>query len=307
MRIHSWRALSLTVSVLMSLGLYAQLDSVQFMNGTFYAEWHEVESDHLIVIIPGSGPIDRNGNAGGKGGNSLKYLADSLNLLGISTLNTDKYASAHSRIDTSLQIGYDDFIGLANEWLKKARASGYEDITLLGHSQGSLTALLLGDSTGVDRVISLCGAGRKINEVLVDQLTQQFPPSQMPPIQAAFDSIGMGLQPKSPNVFLNSMFAPQNVQFLISWAAHDPCEAIAKLNCPVAIIQGETDIQVTLKEANRLQDCQLEAEYLFIKGMGHMLKTAPGMRITALNYYDRPDLPLHPELAKTIVNFITSN
>lgn len=283
----------------------AQVDSVSYNHGTFYGEWHWAEQGApLVIILPGSGPIDRNGNGPSEAGNSLLYLADSLNAHGISTLNTDKYSASTSRFDTERAVSYDNFIELGEVWVSKANDMGYTDITVLGHSQGALTALLLADRPEVDRVISLCGAGRKINQILADQLTSQFPEESHDAIRAAFDTLGMGTRAKSPHILLSSMFTEQNADFVISWAKYDPCEVIRNVSVPVAIIDGSTDIQVNTSEADRLVSCAPSSSRTTVEGMGHMLKNAPSSRMLALQYYNNPQLPLSSGLAGIIAEFI---
>ena len=82
---------------------------------------------------------------------------------------------------------------------------------------------------------------------------------------------------------------------------------IAKLKIPVMIIQGTTDIQVSMDDANRLARALPKAKLVKIEGMNHILKPAPADRQMNIATYTQPDLPLKKELAASITPFILSN
>lgn len=290
--------------LLLTLTTFAQDVTINTPYGDYGAAWHRVEGSSLAIVIPGSGMVDRNGNSGNIQGNSLLYLADSLNLHGISTLNTDKLNASPEQFPSDSILEYSVFIDLVSRWIEVAVDSGYQDISLIGHSQGALTALALGNHPDVERVISLCGAGRRINDILYTQLTEQIPAQFHEGIQADFDSIRMGFSPKPSHFILMSILSEPNMAFVRSWDSYDPCEVIAQVEKPVLILSGTTDIQVAQSEADRLAECNTNAELVNIEGMGHMLKRVPGSRVLATRYYGRADLPLHAELGPAIANFI---
>lgn len=298
---------SLLALVLASTLCHSQIVEISNANGTFHGEWRIANAKSVVIVIPGSGAIDRDGNSGSMQGNDLAYLADSLHKHGFSVLTTDKMNAAASSVSETADVRFEDFISLASDWVNVAVDSGYSNITVIGHSQGALTALELAKNVNVKRVISLCGAGRPINEVLKDQYAQQIPEPYISKIGAALDSLHDGYFPESPHFAVNSLFAPGNREFLASWMSFDPCESIAAAKKPVLIIGGSTDIQVLQEEGDRLAECNPDAEYVIIEGMGHMLRKAPGARMLALSYYGRPDLPLHSELTTTIVDFLQKN
>ena len=52
-------------------------------------------------------------------------------------------------------------------------------------------------------------------------------------------------------------------------AWHDPCRAIAAINCPVMLIQGTNDTTVPVSESEDLRRARPDARYLVIEGAGH--------------------------------------
>jgi hypothetical protein len=103
---------------------------------------------------------------------------------------------------------------------------------------------------------------------------------------------------------LMPLFRPSVQPYMISWFKYDPQKEIVKLKKPVLIVQGTTDIQVTVADANRLQAAKPDAKMVQIEGMNHVLKAAEADRMKNIQTYSQPDLPLHPELAPAIVSFI---
>jgi fermentation-respiration switch protein FrsA (DUF1100 family) len=91
---------------------------------------------------------------------------------------------------------------------------------------------------------------------------------------------------------------------MISWIKYDPQVEIAKLNKSCLIVQGTTDIQVSVDDAKRLQAAKPDAKMVLIEGMNHILKNAEADKMKNMLTYREPDLPLHIELIPAISAFI---
>ena len=124
----------------------------------------------VAVIIPGSGPTDRNGdNPLGVTGGNLRLLAEGLAEQGVATLRIDKRGIAESAaagLDES-KLRFDDYAADAHAWAAEAASrTGAPCAWLIGHSEGALVALKAvagGDdpeSSKVCGLILLAGAGR---------------------------------------------------------------------------------------------------------------------------------------------------
>lgn len=302
---------AILVIILASLSaslLHAQDVQIENELGIFKAHWNIANGESAIVIIPGSGPVDRFGNAGSMKGNNLAYLSDSLQSRGISVLSTDKLFAEESLPSNTDSLIFEDFVTLANSWVDVAKDSGYKHVYVMGHSQGSLTAMILGNRRDdLAGVISLCGAGQRIHEILKVQLAVQFPPDQMEGIRAALDSVAMGESPKSPSPLLVGMFNERQYPFLKSWMDQDPCEYARNIQCPLLILTGENDIQVSVSEGELLYNCNPNAQNVVIPTMGHMLKKSVKIRMLALQDYGKAERPVLHELPETIDSFIQSH
>ncbi len=99
----------------------------------------------VILIIPGSGPTDRNGNNAMMKNNSLKMLGDTLARNRISSLRIDKRGIGQSHIQgfKETAIRFDDFVQDAVRWIEKLKKDRrFSKIIVAGHSQGVLVGLL---------------------------------------------------------------------------------------------------------------------------------------------------------------------
>ena len=76
------------------------------------------------------------------------------------------------------------------------------------------------------------------------------------------------------------------------------------MKIPAMIIQGTTDLTVTVDNAEKLKKAKSEAQLLIIKGMNHILKDAPADEDKNMDTYSQPDLPLSAALVPGIVDFI---
>jgi len=76
------------------------------------------------------------------------------------------------------------------------------------------------------------------------------------------------------------------------------------LRMPVLIVQGTTDVQVSLADAKRLVEGNPGARLLLIDGMNHVLKTVPNERDKQVSSYSDPTLPVNPELVSAIGKFV---
>lgn len=268
-----------------------------------------------VVILPGSGPTDRNGdNPLGVKGATYRLLAEALAARGVTTLRMDKrgmFASAGAAADANAVTVADLAID-AEAWAAKLKAeSGAKCVWLLGHSEGGLVALLAG-RYGKD----LCGlilvstGGRNYGDVLVAQIeaNPRNPPEIRQATARAVAALKAGdrVDPATlPAPLGQQLFHPAIQGFLIEMFRHDPARLLAAYGKPVLILQGETDLQITPEDARILAAAQPKAKLALLPGVNHVLKAAPADRAANLAIYADPSLPLAPGVAETIVAFVT--
>ena len=99
----------------------------------------------VVLIIPGSGPTDRDGNSPfGIRAGPYRLMAEGLGAKGISTVWIDKrgmFGSAGAVPDANA-VTIDDYVEDIQAWVKVIREATETDcVWLLGHSEGGLVAL----------------------------------------------------------------------------------------------------------------------------------------------------------------------
>lgn len=265
----------------------------------------------VVLIIAGSGPTDRDGNSKMLPGanNSLKLFASGLAAHGIASLRYDKRGIAASAATVSKEedVRFDDFVADASAWIRKLRADKrFSTVTVAGHSEGSLIGMIAAREAGADGYISLEGAGRKPAQIILEQLAPQVPPDMLATTRHLMERIEAGAPPDTTTVppMLMSLFRPSVRPYMVSWFKYDPAVEIGKLKIPALIVQGTTDIQTSMTDANALAAGYPAGRLLTIDGMNHVLKTAPADRGAQMAVYSDPTLPVVPRLIDETVAFV---
>lgn len=263
-------------------------------------------SKMVALIIAGSGPTDRDGNNLAMKNNSLKMIAAELAKNGIASLRYDKRGIGNSKTIgfKEADIRFENYVNDAKEWviyLKKELK--FSNIVVIGHSEGSLIGMIVAQDKAVSKYVSVAGAGQPADKIIREQLKNQ-PPSVTIPSNSILDELVKGKTVENTPQILNSLFRPSGQPYLISWFKYDPQKEIAKLKIPVLIVQGTTDIQVSLDDANRLAKALPKAKLAIIEGMNHVLKPAPADRELNIQTYSQPDLAIKKELIDNLILFL---
>ena len=282
------------------------------LKGTMLAPAAAPVGTPVVLIIPGSGPTDRDGNNPmGIKASTYKLLAEGLAERGVASVRIDKrgmFASAAAIPDPN-KVTIPDYVADVRSWTAAIRArTGARCVWLLGHSEGGLVALAAARGPDVCGLILVSAAGRPIGTLIREQLRAN--PANAPLLDqamAAIDSLEAGRRVDSNAIHpaLAGMFAPQIQDFLISLFSHDPARLIADYWKPVLIVQGGRDIQVTEADARRLAEANKRVKLVLVPDVNHVLKTvASADRGANIATYADPALPLAPGIVEPIADFI---
>lgn len=264
----------------------------------------------LVIIVVGSGATDRNGNGSGLNSDAYKLLCESLSREGISTYRYDKRAIAASAYegmkeeDLSMELYASDVRDIVHHFYT---AGTYSSIYVVGHSEGSLLSILAADDNKeISGVVSLCGAGRPMGDVLKEQLAVQAGGVLTPITTPIIDSLSAGHKVKNVMPQLYSLFRPSVQPFLISQMRYDPAVEIAKLTCPILIISGSKDLQVKEADYEALKGAVPTCRAVRIEGMSHTLKMtdSDNMQVQLYSVYMNPALEVSSELVGEIKKFV---
>jgi pimeloyl-ACP methyl ester carboxylesterase len=266
-----------------------------------------------MLIIPGSGPTDRDGNNRlGIRAAPYRLLAEGLAAKGIASVRIDKRGMFESRaaIRDANQVTIADYAADAHAWAKAIRArTGAPCVWLLGHSEGGLIALAAAqDPADICGLVLVSAPGRRLGDVLRQQLRAS--PAFAPVLEPALANLGAleaGRRVEAPtaNPTMMALFAPQVQGFLISLLSYDPAKLVGAVAKPVLIVQGERDLQVSLEDARTLAAADTKARLYLIPGANHVLKSvASDDRAANFATYGDPALPLAPGIVDTIAAFV---
>lgn len=274
------------------------------------------EGKPIVLIVPGSGPTDRDGNNPlGVTAAPYRLLAEALGERGIGSLRIDKrglFASKTAIADPNAVTiaAYGDDVAA---WVAAARqATGRDCVWLMGHSEGGLIAL-----AAANRVDHLCGVivvaapGMKMGDVLRAQLRAN--PANAPILPQALGAIdalerGERVDVAGFHPALQGLFNPAVQGFLADMMAYDPAALAANIGLPLLIVQGGKDLQVPRANGDALHAAQPAAGYVVIPAMNHVLKDidsdAPQANMAA---YGDASLPIAPELVDAIAGLVEAS
>lgn len=274
-----------------------------YINGTLVTPTIS-EQVPLVIMLPGSGPTDRNGNQSFLKNDGLKKLALALAEDSIATYRFDKRILHAQRLGTrEKDMRFDDFITDAVNALDHFKEnSAFSKIIVLGHSQGSLVGMIAARDKA-DAFISIAGLAQPIDSMLTRQIANQIP-GLKENVQTAFQEMRTTGSTTSYNPVLESIFRPAVQPFLLSWMKYDPKLEISKLDIPVLLINGSNDLQVDPAEAEALKDALPGAQLVILEDMNHILRKIEGDDLENNKSYNEAQRPLHPELAGVISEFI---
>jgi len=235
-------------------------------------------------------------------------LAQELGKKGIASLRYDKRGIAGSRSagPKEADLRFDNYVDDAKGWILYLKNDlKFKKIAVIGHSEGSLIGMIASQGTEVNKYVSIAGAGQPADKIIREQFKNQ-PPSVTIEVNSILDNFVKGKTVANTSPGLAPLFRTSVQPYMISWIKYDPQKEIAKLKIPVLIIQGTTDIQVTLADANHLVKALPKAKLAIIEGMNHILKPAPADQNLNIATYSQPDLPLKAELIGNLIPFLIS-
>ena len=267
----------------------------------------------VVLIIPGSGPTDRDGNNPlGVTAAPYRLLAEALATKGVSTVRIDKRGLGGSKaaVADGNKVTIADYATDTHNWVASIRKrTGQRCVWLLGHSEGSLIALAAAQQPdGICGVISVSGAGRRLSDVIREQLRAN--PANAPLLDSAMTALdvlesGQHVGVSAMHPALQKLFAPQVQDYLIDMFRQNPASLAAALKVPLLIVQGERDLQVSTADAKALAAAQPKARLVLLPQMNHVLKdVATDDRAANLATYADSSLPVDRDAVEAIAGFV---
>ncbi len=263
-----------------NLSVYQGLEDF-WLSGTLTAPYNDLDS-MVVILISGSGMQNRNSEL--LGHQPFLVLSDFLTRQGISVFRYDERGVGESS-GAFFNATSEDFLNDVLACVDKLDSLGYKKIGLIGHSEGGLIANMacaLDDRLVV--MVSLAGVGLPADQllsiqnrnILIEQgVAEQEVAEYVIFIEEAYDLIDIE-SPKdslydplkelcfdfyeSRDSTYQKMYGPSSMGFYMGIAGgyltpwlryfinHDPGDYITQISCPVLVLNGTMDIQVSAKE-----------------------------------------------------------
>lgn len=304
------------------------IQSKAALKGTLSLPKISEEKAPAILIIPGTGKLDRNGKVNKKLDLQLyRQLAETLTSLGFINLRYDKRGVAASEGDF-LSTGFWDLVDDAKaavQFLKSLPEVDSEKVIVLGHSEGCTIGTAVAASEQLGGLILIAGAVERLNEALKRQrdiATEDIINAKG--FQGHLLRL-LGVQNKvekqaqkyivkvlnSSKDIIKVSLIKTNAKWMREHFAYNVREDLAKVTCPVLAITGARDIQANPEV---LKDLPLyvkgEGEFHVVENMGHSCKyiTQTSTMFTAKkDIIAEAKLPIHPELEKLLENWLQAH
>lgn len=298
------------------------------LKGTLNIPVNREEKAPAILIIVGSGKLDRNGRVNKKLDLQLyRQMAEYLTSLGFINLRYDKRGVASSEGDflkTGLWNLVDD-AQAAVQLLKSLPEVDPEKVIVLGHSEGCTIGTAVAAREQLGGLILIAGAVERLDEALKRQrdiATEDIINSKG--FQGHLLRL-LGVQNKvekqaqkyiekvlnSSKDIIKVNLIKTNAKWLREHLTYNVREDLVKVTCPVLAITGARDFQAN---PDVIKDLPLyvkgDAQYHVVENMGHSCKyitKTSTMFTVKKDIIAESKLPLHPELEKLLKNWIQAH
>ena len=254
-----------------------------------------------VVLVHGSGCNDRNETIGPN--LIFGQLANALSNDGYAVLRYDKRSCGKSGGTFPVR---DRLIADARDAIAYLRAQPGIDpsrIFVLGHSEGGELAPSIAIADGrLAGIVLLAPPALPLEQIIMQQTLHTTTDADRASVQkeeqAELDAIAAGKKTGEENVWLRSSFGI------------DPAQLIAKVPCPILIVQGGKDIQVLAKDTPRLVDAakatHRQLTVVMLPDDDHLfIKLAPGDSSSGAEYF----IPayLDPQLLRAIESWLAAH
>jgi pimeloyl-ACP methyl ester carboxylesterase len=210
-----------------------------------------------VLLLPGSGPVDRDSNVRSMRLDVTRHLAEALAARGVASLRYDKRGVGASGGGDWRAVGFWDLVRDAQDALAVLAARPEIDaarLVVLGHSEGALLATHL--AAHDDRVSAavLVGASAKPGDQVLAWQASNVARTLPAPVRAILRLLRVDLVArvvknherlkKTTTDVVRFGFVRTNARWFREFMAYDPRADLRDITVPVLAITGAKDIQV---------------------------------------------------------------
>lgn len=267
-----------------------QSDEVK-IGGTLTLPKTSVEDEQVpaILLLHGSGPVDRDENMKRFKMNVFKLLSDFFVANGFAVLRYDKRGIGSSE-GNYYEAGLWDLVAdgkAALTFLQNHPAIDANRICLLGHSEGSMLAPAIYEQNVVQGIIFVAGAMESLKQTSLRQAKEGARAVEQTrglkgKLLRLFN-VQKKLEKQQTDVIeriertSKSVIRVKGLKVPAKWMrehfAYNVENKLAEITCPVLAITGSKDIQVPPKHAQLFAEkVSGEGEYYIVENMNHLLR-----------------------------------
>lgn len=303
------------------------------LSGTLALPGAQTPTQRVVLIVAGSGPVDRDGNAPGFRMDGYRQLAQTLARGGIASFRYDKRGVGRSKGTTSLASRADLLTDLRAAWSALAIVPEVNGLPryALGHSEGAyLVADLAAENPDVAGLILLCGSPQSLADVtrwqvetllrLQGATDEQVRASlEQEDAYLSFVKSSSGqwsdytvAQLREALPWLSDAAAaqlkasPLGLAWLREHYNANPAEVLARVACPVLVLSAGKDLQVPPADGEAAAQILRKAgntavTAVTIPDLNHVLRRHPEEPSLL---YQHLDAPIDERIAQAIVEWI---
>lgn len=301
------------------------IQSTVGIKGTICLPEQQTEKWPAVLIIPGTGKLDRNAKVNKKLDLRLyRQLSEFLSSNGIINLRYDKRGVGESEGDY-LAAGLWDLVDDARacvQYLKTLPEVDSKKVIVLGHSEGAAIGTAVAAREELGGLVLLAGAVERLSEALkrqrgiaaADILTAKGFQGFLLRLFGAHKKVEEQAQKQIEKVLQSTedvirvSFIKTNAKWMREHFVYNVREDLVKVTCPVLAITGSRDIQADPEVLKELPKYVKEnAEYHIVENMGHSLKfqaATSNIMNAKKDIVAESKLPVHPELLKLLEDWL---
>ena len=268
-----------------------------------------------IILVPGSGPVDRDETVAGI--SIFAQLAGALSQQGFLVVRYDKRGVGQSggRVERATLEDFAGDVRSVYGWLKKRKDVDKQRITIVGHSEGGAVAMIAGTKEkDISSLVLIAAPGTKGADLILEQQRHAL---DLMKASEADRKAKVDLQQKIQLAVMTGVGwegIPEDVRrqadtaWFKSLLLFDPGEWMPRVRQPVLILQGELDRQVPPDHAEKLgalanqRKRKAPVEVVRLPGVNHLLVRATTGEV--MEYGTLKEKTIVPDVAQKIVEFL---
>ncbi|HSC29282.1 MAG TPA: alpha/beta fold hydrolase [Vicinamibacterales bacterium] len=268
-----------------------------------------------VVLVAGSGSVDRDKNVAGIP--IFSQLAGALAGQGFLVLRYDRRGVGQSggRTETATLQDYSDDVVAIVRWLRRRDDVDRERLTVMGHSEGGIVAMLAAArERRIQSLVLIATPGTTGAELILEQQQRQLASMKLPEaeqqekialqkkIQQAV-ATGRGWEDVPPELRRQA-----DTPWFRSLLLFDPARTMARLRQPILIVQGDLDTQVLPHHAEKLASYaqarrnDAPVEVVHLSGVNHLMVRAATGEVQ--EYAELTERQISDEATKAITEWL---